>query len=46
MKSDVVGTRYVDTSVRLHSWSLPLPRCIHAVPLAACCDACDAELGR
>jgi hypothetical protein len=43
-QEDVVGLRYVDAPVRLHSWSLPMPCCIHAVPLARCCDACDADL--
>jgi hypothetical protein len=41
---DVVGLRFVDTAVRLHSWSIPTPRCIHDVQLGDCCDACDAEL--
>ena len=43
-QSDVVGLRYVDTAVRLHSWSIPAPRCIHDVQLGDSCDACDAEL--
>jgi hypothetical protein len=41
---DVVGLRYVDASVRLHNWSLPVPRCIHDLPLVEQCDHCDAEL--
>jgi hypothetical protein len=42
--SDVVGLRYIDPAVRLHSWSIPTPRCIHDVQLGDCCDACDADL--
>jgi hypothetical protein len=41
---EVVGIRYVDTAIRLHSWSVPTPRCIHHVLLANTCALCDAEL--
>jgi hypothetical protein len=43
-QSNVLGIRYVDPAVRLHSWSIPTPRCIHDVMLGQSCDACDAEL--
>jgi hypothetical protein len=43
-KLNVNGLRYVDAAVRLHSWSIPAPRCIHDVMLGESCDACDAEL--
>ena len=41
---EVIGLRYVDAAVRLHGWSLSNPLCIHAVPLADNCDACNVEL--
>jgi hypothetical protein len=37
----VIALRLVDTATRLHAWSIPVPCCIHGLPLEQRCDGCD-----
>jgi hypothetical protein len=39
----VIAQRLVDAATRLHAWSIPLPRCVHGLPLDQQCDGCDED---
>jgi hypothetical protein len=38
----VTASRLVDAATRLHAWSIPMPLCMHGLPLDQHCDECDA----
>jgi hypothetical protein len=37
----VISNRLVDTATRLHAWSIPIPLCVHGLPLDRRCDGCN-----
>ncbi len=38
---EVISLRLVDSATRLHTWSLPAPRCVHGLLLEQSCPECD-----